>query len=180
MHSLCANVYTICFTNIISSNPTTTRDKRKCCSIICLVRFLPLGQWCFPSLLYLGWAKLLILANWVRETIMPVTAWLEHLIASVWPWSIWLSPAAMKSATPVGHGRHMDWVASCPECHTCLLTHPVLAPFHSFLVFSLPYQCFPESLPKKFFLHSNPSCFGVYPLRNSQLNPSRLNLANPI
>ena len=32
----------------------------------------------------------------------------------------------------------------------------------------------------KIFSHSNPSCFGDYPLQNSHFNPWRLNLGNPI
>lgn len=154
VYSLCAGFYTTCFANTISLNPTVTCDRRKGCSITCLVLFLPLGRLYFPLSLVLGLGRVTNSGHLgVWETIMPVTAWLEDLMASPWPWCTWSSFATRKSATPIAGAL----VTTCFELSvaqiTVLLIQPLMAAFPSFLIFSLPYQCFLESRPPEILPH---------------------------
>lgn len=87
VHALCAISHTSCFTNTVSLSPTMTcnREHREAVQRYAWLASRPQGNCTSLCLWHLSWATLLILANRVREKIVPATARLEHLIASARP-----------------------------------------------------------------------------------------------
>lgn len=75
-------LYKYCLTE--SHNDLQQRAQRGC-SLYAWLASRPQGNCTSLCLWHLSWATLLILANRVREKIVPATARLEHLIASARP-----------------------------------------------------------------------------------------------